>query len=69
MYVFDVFIFQVLRLEEKLEQKREDGVRRESPIRKEFEDQREDDRREWQAKLKEFQDIVHGKSSCSLPPN
>ncbi|GKD36712.1 hypothetical protein Tco_1256919, partial [Tanacetum coccineum] len=41
----------VLRLEEKLEQQREDGVRREVALRKEFEDQREDDRCEWQAKL------------------
>ncbi|PWA89234.1 hypothetical protein CTI12_AA111870 [Artemisia annua] len=60
---------KVLRLEEKLEQQREDGVRREIALRKEFEDQREDDRREWQAKLQEFQDIVLGKSSHPLPPN
>ncbi|GJZ99452.1 hypothetical protein Tco_0672003 [Tanacetum coccineum] len=38
--------FEVLRLEEKLEQQREDGFRREIALRKEFEDQREDDCRE-----------------------
>ncbi|GKB08606.1 hypothetical protein Tco_0836918 [Tanacetum coccineum] len=51
---------QVLRLEEKLEQQREDGVRREIALRKEFEDQRENGRREWQSKLNEFQDIMLG---------
>ncbi|GKA90214.1 hypothetical protein Tco_0812084 [Tanacetum coccineum] len=51
---------QVLRLEEKLEQQREDGVRREITLRKEFEGQRENGRREWQSKLNEFQDIMLG---------
>ncbi|GKE42570.1 hypothetical protein Tco_1469854 [Tanacetum coccineum] len=49
---------EVVWLEEKLEQQREDRVRREVALRKEFEDQREDNRCEWQAKLKEFQYTV-----------
>ncbi|GKD44532.1 heat shock 70 kDa protein 15-like protein [Tanacetum coccineum] len=37
--------------------------------RKEFEDQQEEDRRERQEKLKEFKDLMLGRSTHPLPPN
>nr|GEU49088.1 hypothetical protein [Tanacetum cinerariifolium] len=45
----------VLRLEEKLDQPEEEHVRLEAALKKEFEDQQKENRREWQEKFKELQ--------------
>nr|GEW07209.1 hypothetical protein [Tanacetum cinerariifolium] len=57
-----VSLIKVLRLEDKLEKQREDGVHYEIALRKEFEDQRKNGHREWKSKLNDFQDIMRGKS-------
>ncbi|GJT77271.1 putative L-ascorbate peroxidase 6, partial [Tanacetum coccineum] len=46
---------EVLWLEEKLDQPEEEHVRLEAALKKEFEDQRNENRREWQEKFKELQ--------------
>nr|GEX27872.1 beta-1,3-galactosyltransferase GALT1 [Tanacetum cinerariifolium] len=50
-----------------LELKEEEYICCKATLNKEFEDQRKEDHHEWQEKLKEFQDIMLGRSSHSLP--
>ena len=57
----------MLRLEETLDQNEEEHVCREAALKKEFEDQQKENRREWQEKFKEIQNIMFGRSP-HLPP-